>query len=413
MTKINFNKLFDSKVFWIVVSILASLLIWVYITGTQEEYIESPFRDVEVVLSGAENLKQSKGYVVTDVDVQTISVTLYGTRANIGRLGSEDIKAVIDLSKVTKTGQNRWVCDISYPNTVDSTAVRVISQAPEYISFTVSQMTAKTVPVMGAFVGSVAEGYVAEEPIFDPTTITLSGPDSELAKIDHVWATIGGDELTKSKTADVSYTLVDANDKTLEYTDISGDYDTVRVTLPISVKKGIPLTVNLIEGAGATLDNCVVTIEPASIVIAGDSAIVDGINKLVLATIDLTDFSASSEETYTIQIPNDVQNITGITEAKVKIEIVGLTTKKLLVSNLSFINLPKGYSAEILTRNIEVTVRASADVLKKIKADNLRAVADLTDIATMGDVTVPVKIYVDGFTNAGAVGDCTMTLHIK
>lgn len=41
MTKKKISKLFDNKVFWAVVSLLAALFIWVYITGTQEEPIEN------------------------------------------------------------------------------------------------------------------------------------------------------------------------------------------------------------------------------------------------------------------------------------------------------------------------------------------------------------------------------------
>lgn len=39
MTNKKKNKLLDSKVFWAVISLIASLFIWVYITGTQEEII--------------------------------------------------------------------------------------------------------------------------------------------------------------------------------------------------------------------------------------------------------------------------------------------------------------------------------------------------------------------------------------
>jgi YbbR domain-containing protein len=277
----------------------------------------------------------------------------------------------------------------------------------------VAKQFTKTVPVKGAFSGSTAEGYVAEEPVFEPTTITLTGPDSKLENIAYVWATIGGDSVTETKTADVPFTYMDADGKQLDYTDITPDYDTVTVTVPISMEKEVSLSVDILEGAGATSENTIVTIEPATVMISGDSTIVEGINKIVLTTIDLTDFASTYEETYPIILDNDVQNVTGTAEAKVKIEIVGLETKKMAVTNISLINVPSGYSAELLTQSLEATIRASSDVLSKIKSNNLRAVADLSQIVSTGDVSVPVKIYIDGYSDAGAVGDYKVTVNIK
>lgn len=407
------SKLFDSKVFRVVISLLAALLIWIYITGTQEDEIKREFNDVAVTFSGAETMQESKGFVVTDVDTESVSIVVSGTRSNIAKLAATNLKAVIDLSKVTKQGNNRVSYEILFPDYVDTSAVTIVSRTPENIQFNVAKISTKTVPVKGAFTGSTAEGYIAEDPTFSPETITLTGPDSQLENIAYVWATIGGDEISKTKTADVAFTYMDADGNELDYTDITPDYDTVTVTLQINMKKDVPLRVNLVEGAGATEDNTIVTIEPSTITISGDSAIVDGINKIVLATIDLTDFSATYEETYPIVLDNDVVNVTGTTEATVQVRIVGLQTAKFSVTNLSCINIPEGFTADMLTKSLEVTVRATEAVLSKITSDNLRAVADLTGYASTGDVSVPVKIYVDGYSDAGAIGEYPATVNIK
>jgi YbbR domain-containing protein len=407
------SRLFDNRIFKAIISLVAALLIWIYITGNQEEEITREFRNIPVVFSGAETMQESQGYVLTDVDTETVTIRVKGTRANIGKLDASELQAVIDLSKVTKTGNNRVSYTISYPSNLDSSKISVISRSPENIQFYVAKQFTKTVPVKGAFSGRTAEGYVAEEPVFEPTTITLTGPDSKLENIAYVWATIGGDNVTETKTADVPFTYMDADGKQLDYTDITPDYDTVTVTVPISLEKEVSLSIDILEGAGATSENTIVTIEPATVMISGDSTIVEGINKIVLTTIDLTDFASTYEETYPIILDNDVQNVTGTAEAKVKIEIVGLETKKMAVTNISLINVPSGYSAELLTQSLEATIRASSDVLSKIKSNNLRAVADLSQIVSTGDVSVPVKIYIDGYSDAGAVGDYKVTVNIK
>ena len=66
------------------------------------------------------------------------------------------------------------------------------------------------------------------------------------------------------------------------------------------------------------------------------------------------------------------------------------------------------------TQSLTITVRAKPDVLKEIDADHVRIVVDLTDYTnTTGTVSIPVKVYIDGFDSAGAVGSYTASVKIS
>ena len=83
--------------------------------------------------------------------------------------------------------------------------------------------------------------------------------------------------------------------------------DVVTATLPLLTLKEVNLDVNIIEGAGATKANTKITIDPVSVTLAGDSSLLAGMNKIILATIDLTDFSSTFTETYTIPMNNELK----------------------------------------------------------------------------------------------------------
>ena len=137
-------------------------------------------------------------------------------------------------------------------------------------------------------------------------------------------------------------------------------------------------------------------------------------NKIILATIDLTDFSSTFTETYTIPIDNGLRNTTGETKATVTIEIVGLETKTFRVSNFSCTNVTEGYEADIITESKEITLRGTPEVLAQIRNENIRAVADLTDYKESTGTYMPtVKIYVDGFTDVGAIGEKENTISVE
>lgn len=414
MTEKKKSKLFENKIFWAVVSLLAALFIWVYVTGTQEEPIELSFNNVEVVFTGEDTLQASRDYVINNISTETVSVKISGTRRNIGSLSASDIKATIDVSLISQTGTITQYYTLTYPDGVDADAVSIVSSNPSVISFNVTRMSTKQVPVEVQFKGSTAEGYIAGEVEYEPKTITISGPESELEQIDHVYAEIGGDELTMTRTADVPFVLMDKSGNELSSDGFEFDVSTINVTIPISMMKEVSLYVQCIYGAGATEENTSIEIEPSTITISGDTSVVSGINRIDIATIDLTDFALTLQDTYAIPLQNGVENVSGVTKAEVTIEIQGVSTKQFTVTNFNYTGLPDGYYVEeIITQNLEVKVRGAQDVLDQIQSSNLRAVADLSEVTQTGIMYVPVKVELDGFTNAGAVGEYMIAIRIR
>ena len=290
----------------------------------------------------------------------------------------------------------------------------IISKSPETIAFSVVRESAKTVEVKGVFTGSVADCYTADPILVEPSTITLYGPEDELKNVDSACVYVNRENVDMTLgPMKSSYVLLDQNGDEVPMQEIISDHNTVTVTLPVLMKKELPLTVNLIEGAGATADNCVVTVEPKSIEVAGDTAVLEKMNQLVVSTIDLSDFASSYENTFTIPLDNALRNLTGTTEATVKITVRGLETKKITTGNISVTGVKPGLRAELTTTMLEVTVRAETDVIDKITADNVRVVADLSDYdATTGVITVTAKAYVDGYEKAGAIGEYTVSVSL-
>lgn len=405
----------DSRIFWLIVSLLASLAIWIYVTSEETEDFKTTFRNVRIEVVGEESLRSSRNLIVTDLNTSSVTVEITGPRRIVAPLDSEDLIAQVDVSKLTRAAYTTLKYDIVYPNSVDERYITEEKKTPEYVNFTVSQLTSKPVQIRGGFEGSLAEGYTAETPVFEPSTVTVTGPEAYLKDVDYAYVSFGQSVVVDSTySVDATYTLMDKNGNPVSTEYLSCDPDVVRATLPILQVKSVGLGVDLIEGAGATKDNTKVTIEPSSITLAGDSSILGGVNRITLGTIDLTDFAATFTDSYPITIDNELRNVTGVTEAKVTIEIVGLTTKSFRVSNLSYVGAAEGTNVELLTETLDVVIRGTEEQLEKIKAENIRAVADLTDFKDSTGSYMPyAKIYVDGVTDVGAIGEYAISVEIR
>ena len=413
-TRSRMKKIYNSKAFWMIVSLLASLAIWVYVTSVETDESKTTFRGVKVELVGEDILKDSKNLVVTDMDTSTVTVEVVGPRRIIGSLSSDQLVAQVDVSKLSRAAYTSQQYTIVYPDGTDTSKLSESRRTPETINFMVSVQTSKSIQVRGSFDGSLAEGYTAEMPVFEPSTITITGSEAYLKDVEYAWVTFGKENVDSTYSVETGFTLMDANNEPCSTTGISFSTDVVTATLPLLTLKEVNLDVNIIEGAGATRANTKITIDPVSVTLAGDSALLAGMNKIILATIDLTDFSSTFTETYTIPIDNELKNTTGVTKATVTIEIVGLETKTFRVTNFSCINATEGYEADIITESKEITLRGTPEALAQIKPENIRAVADLTDYKESTGTYMPlVRVYVDGFKDVGAIGENTISIEIR
>lgn len=408
------KKIYNSKAFWMIVSLLASLAIWVYVTSVETDESKTTFRGVKVELVGEDILRDSKNLVVTDMDTSTVTVEVVGPRRIIGSLSSDQLVAQVDVSKLSRAAYTSQQYTIVYPDGTDTSKLSENRRTPETINFMVSAQTSKSIQVRGSFDGSLAEGYTAEMPVFEPSTITITGSEAYLKDVEYAWVTFSKENVDSTYSVETGFTLMDANNEPCSTTGISFSTDVVTATLPLLTLKEVNLDVNIIEGAGATKANTKITIDPVSVTLAGDSSLLAGMNKIILATIDLTDFSSTFTETYTIPIDNELKNTTGVTKATVTVEIVGLETKTFRVTNFSCINATEGYEADIITKSKEITLRGTPEALAQIKDENIRAVADLTDYKESTGTYMPqVRVYVDGFTDVGAIGENTISIEIR
>ena len=410
------TKLYNSRAFWLIIALLASLSLWIFITGQDTEEYKQTFRGVRVELVGEDILLNSRNMVITDLSTSTVTVEVSGPRRVVGSWNSDDLVAQIDVSKLTQSAFTSLQYTVKFPDGTNTSDVKTNSKTPETVNFMVSTQTKKVVPVVGSFDGIVADGFTAEPPEFEPSTITVSGPETYLKDIVRAWVSFGSQEISSTYSVDTGYVLLDANDEECSTTGLSFSADTVKATLRIMEVKEIPLTVDLIPAAGASSANTKVSIEPGSITLAGDSAVLSSINRISLATIDLSDFASTYTDSYLIKYDDGLKNLSGTTEANVSIEILGLETRDFSVSseNMSYINVTDGYQAEILSESLVVKLRGTPEQLQEVRSENIRVVADLKDYNTSTGQFMPsVKVSVDGFPEVGALFDYKISIELK
>ena len=415
MKKLNLKKLYDKDAFWIFISIVASVLLWTYITSIEETVQQNTYSGIPVVFVGEESIRDTRGLIISDVDTTSVRVKISGNRRALSKFNASDLQATIDVSRVTQANENSWAYELTFPSGVDTNGFSY-EYYPDVINFTVEKEVFKTVPVKGVFNGSAAEKYIANSDalIFEPSEITVYGTEAELAKIDHAWVTLFGENVNTTLTENRPYVFMDSAGNEVPLIHSTTDVQTIATTLTVNTIKEVAIALDVIPGGGASEANCDIKFDIEKIMLSGEADELESMEKLIIGSIDLSDYAEDFEIVIPLQLADGVQCVTGETEITVTGKFKDLTTKEFEATDLRFTGLQAGYDAYVVTKKLKVNIRAPQETLDKISADNIRVVADLTDYTTAsGTVKVPAKVYIDGVTGAGAVGDYTLTISIS
>lgn len=404
----------ESKIFYIVLSILVATVLWAYVVNVENPDIDWTVSDIPVTFVG-ENALAEENLMVMSGKASTISLRLQGKRQTLTQLNRNNITITVDLSKLVTTGLHQMAYEIHLPSNLTlGENVSIVDRSSNYVDVTLGRMVTKTVAVTASFEGNIADGYIGDEMTVSPETVEISGEEQEIAKVDRAEVIVTGQDLSETLSADMPYQLLDYSGNEVLSKEIQKSTETVHVTLPVVVVKNVPLEVSLKEGGGAKEGNAKVVIEPASIMLSGEETDLLGLESITVGEIDLAQVLSSSEVNFTIPLPPNVKNVSGVTEAKVSLELTGLTTKAVQVTDIGVTNVPSGLKASLVTKSLQVVLRGTEEAISEISSYHLRAVADLSELGrARGSYTVPVKVVLNGYADAGVVGEYTIVVSLK
>ena len=403
------KKILDSKLLYALLAIAISFALWFYVAAVENNTDDITIKGVPITFVNEEVLEE-RGMMISAGRDQTATLKLTGPMIELAKLDQEKekINLTIDVGKIISPGVQTMAFDLDLPSIYDSN-VTIQDWEPKNITFTVSRHIKKEIKVEGKFIGKLAEDYMRDDFVIRPGKIEISGIESEVNRVSHALVTVGGEnEFNSTFHGEMGFELIDFQGNVLTGLNVTCPVQTVSVTLPIIKTVDVPLAVKWITGGGVTDVKKYVdyTISPSVITVAGPEEDLEPLKEILLGEIDLSAVIGRQTFEFDIPLAPELDNISGTSKAIVEIRIYGLSNKIMEVDNIQLENVPEGFTAESVTKTLQVLVRGPEESLDLILPINLRVVADLSKIdAAGGRHTVPVKVYLDGTSDVGVVNN--------
>ncbi len=391
-------------------AVLIAIVLWVYVVTVVDPVGELPISGVLPTYTGSEQLLNMQNLIVGNTEENAVSMRLTGTRRALSMLNTDDIKVEVDISKIVEPGTYK----LSYKIVLPTGEVAVASRSPSQLEVKIDKIVTATVPVKVVLEGSVADGYVAGDATTVPSSLSVLGLAEEVNNISYAKVKIGKKHLNTSIHEQMAYSYYDADDNELDLISIQTDSRVVEVILPVLKTKKIPLDIDVVEGGGALEKNVNYAISPAEITIAGEEKEIDAMKSLVIGVADLAKISGDTELEFKLIMPDEIRNISGESTAQVVLSLNGLGTKSVSTNTIEIINIPRGYTIEPLTNNLDVLLRGNEADLNNVLPQNVRAVVDLTStVLSPGQHTLAARVIVDGNVSVGAVGEYKIDIKVS
>lgn len=413
--KLSLNKLFQNNKFLIILSLVISTITWVYMSMGTTNDTTVTISNIPIQIELPDQLVNNGLQVFSDTE-QTATVTVTGSRAVLGSISTKDITVTAATNGIDSAGT--YQISLSAVKTNPSANFQIISTVtPSNVNVIVDYLRETSFPIQENVVYKVADGYYASTSLASKN-ITISGPQTEIAKIAKVSASAELDGIlddSTSATADIL--LYDKSGNRISTDLLKMEFGTVEASisvLPEKTVKVVPEFMNKPEGLD--LGDDMLSVEPSEILLAGPKKVLDNTKSIKLESID---FATLSNKRYEyndqgINIPTDCKNISNSTAAKVVLDLSSLSKKTYTVDSFKVSGLSSEYKADVTQTNMSVTVIGSKKELENLKSSDIECIIDTSDQSgTVGSVQMPVTFKLKGTSTCWVSGSYKANITIS
>ncbi len=409
-----------NKALAILLSAVVAFGLWFYVITQVSPQTEKVFYEIPVVFQN-ENILTERGMMIVG-EKPTVTLALKSDRKIINALSETNINVITNVANIDKVGVHNLTYSISYPGNIPYNEVSVQSSSTDLITLQIENRIRKMVPIIIDYGNtSVQDGYIADlsNAQANPAAIEISGPEPIVNQIDRAVIKVDLKDRTQTLVGSYQYTLcnsqgqpVNAENVTVHTkTPVSGE---VELTVNIQRVKEIALKLNVINGGGAVEgQNTTVTMDNTKLQISGSDALLNGLDELVVGTVNLGEMVEDQTLTFPITLSDGITNRTGVDQVTVEVKFNQLMVQTFNVKTITAVNVPAGLRGEIITKALTVTVRGPVDTVKKMSAGDIAIEVDFSGAQT-GTATMKAQVVIDeAFPDVGAVGTYQVSAKLR
>ena len=417
--KFSLETLFSNDKFMLALSMVIAFFIWVSMAMSSGEVVNYTVTSIPLTLELSDDAKEDNLSVVSveglPLDEFTTTVRVKGNSVTVGSLKPSDIQVYgTNLGNIVASGTYNVTLmarQLGIKNNYD-----ILSVTPSEVKIVVDRNVTTEFTIESQINATSPVEYYIGTPALSQQTVTVTGPEQSVSKaVKAVVQTDVETELQETTTLEhLEIKLLDSSDNEISDESITLSPAEVDATIPVLVKKTVPLTVDYINAPEGFDGSGLVSLEPSEIEIAASAEKIDSVTEISAGTIDLSSVSyGMSALSSSIVMPEGVRNLTNTDTATVNFDFTNYGTKAFVLTQFEQLNTPPGLTAEVSSYgNFIVRVVGPKNEIAELTSDSLVATLDL-DGVKVGTTVMPVTVSVNDSSTCWVYGTYTTNIVVK
>jgi len=372
-------------------ALIMALAVWVAAVSVDDPDEVRQFPDPIPI----EIIGQDPGLVITGDVPKTVNLTLRAPSSVWQTMLNEEnsIRAILDLAGLS-TGEHTLDIQIQ----ISATPVRIISRTPRIATVILEPLATRAFPVELNIAGEPAVGYQAGDATIDPEEVVVSGPQSQVERVQKIRVPINLVAVRESIDQTVTVQPLDENGQIVSGLGLNPSEVSVKV--PISQQGGyrdlaVKVVVSGQVASGYRLANISV-FPPVVTVFSGDPALVNSLpGVLETQPLDLENANDELTTRLAINLPEGV-SLVGEQTVLVQVNITPIQSSLTLSDKAIEVDgLPPGWHVQVAPENVDVILSGPLPLLDILTPQEVRVVIDVTDLeAGTHQLTPNVEVLV-------------------
>ncbi|MBL7575266.1 YbbR domain-containing protein [Peptoniphilus asaccharolyticus DSM 20463] len=387
------------------ISIIFALFLWSYVRSEVDPERTVTYKDVDVRFENLAEIKEHNLAVVSNMNLKT-NISISGKTSEMARMSRENILASINLSGYSE-GENSIPIKVSIDN---NSGVRVASKEPSRITVKIDEVIEEKMEAVISTKGQLAEGYVLGN-IKPAEKVDVKGASSIVHSIEKIISEVDVTEMYKSEVKTGKIIAYDKDGKEIDNLTITPS--SIDIEVPVLKTMTVPIRLNIIGRIPDGMDTQAFSIEPSSVMIRGNSAVINGITELTTQPVDVNSLIGNRVEVGLV-LPDGVSLVDK--DIKIVASSEDLTPKKTAINfskeDIIFEGLDdKEIVSELNNLNVEFVQKNVLEDLTLNKKD-VKVILNLKDLG-VGTYEIAPKIEVPKEFKVEKISPKVVKLEIK
>lgn len=379
-------------------SLVLAFILWIVVVRIEDPQDTRTFRNVPVKLINTSLLTDADEEKVYEVleDTNVIkSVTVLAKKTVLDQLSASDIVAVADVKNLT-TYSNTIEISVTIPLYGDQ--VDSITASNTVMKLNVEDKKNKWVDLKYNLIGEVAAGYMVGNVTLDQNQILISGPESQVAAVDHASLDVDVTDFSTNLSANMEIKLYDGDNNAIESRSVEKKVEYAHITVEVLATKEVPVVLTVMgTPADGYMATGVVDNEHSAVKIAGSPSLLNNISQIVIPEEALDITGATGDVTKTINLkeylPDGVRLAQGGFNGRINVTVYveKEVEKKLTVSsgNVSVVNIPEGYDVDFAeeVESYELVVKGLEAQISLLTDAGMKGVVDVAAWMAENEIT--------------------------